>query len=190
MTETREPVDAGRDRSRPHVWPCRHCDMVDDYRLNRENEIQLAEGRFRQDEDYRLTTFKRWLQTFEWDSTRERYQHDTAARDADGAAETGGDTADHGWRAEADPWAAHWSARWAGSADDAAATVPAPRTGDQLADDFSDEFADDVADAAGRAEQLRRWHAADTAASADTTTEADDVADDATVLVADPTRSV
>ncbi|MHA6629146.1 hypothetical protein ACU61A_27240 [Pseudonocardia sichuanensis] len=51
--------------------------MVDDYRLTREAQLQLAEGVFRQDEDYRATTFKQWLQAFEWDSTRERHERDT-----------------------------------------------------------------------------------------------------------------
>jgi hypothetical protein len=66
----------GEPGSRPHVWPCRHCDMVDDYRLNREAQLQAAEGVFRQDEDYRATTFKEWLQAFEWDSTQERHERD------------------------------------------------------------------------------------------------------------------
>ncbi|MHA6620320.1 hypothetical protein [Pseudonocardia sp. DLS-67] len=51
--------------------------MVDDYRLNRAAQLQAAEGVFRQDEDYRATTFKQWLQAFEWDSTRERHEQDT-----------------------------------------------------------------------------------------------------------------
>jgi hypothetical protein len=74
MTRTARAV--GGPGSRPHVWPCRHCDMVDDYRLTREAQLLAAEGVFRQDEDYRATTFKEWLQAFEWDSTRERHERD------------------------------------------------------------------------------------------------------------------
>lgn len=170
MTETIEPAQAsGRDDgagSRPHVWPCRHCDMVDDYRLNRENEAQLAEGVFRQDEDYRLTTFKQWLQAFEWDSQQERYQRDTAARyadqgDASSSAQDGADSDD------GDPWAAHWSARWAGSTDDSVTAVPAPRAGLPVADELTAD--------GERAEQLRRWHTDDQ--PADTDTAADSSAD-------------
>lgn len=77
-------IGGGGRGSRPHRWPCRHCDMVDDYRLNREAQIQLAEGVFRQDEDYQLDTFKDWLRTFEWpryDPAGHRVEQDWPAQD-------------------------------------------------------------------------------------------------------------
>lgn len=55
-------------RRRPHLWPCRHCVMVEDYRLTRDSQLRLAEGAHRQDEDYpRPITFKEWLRAFEWE---------------------------------------------------------------------------------------------------------------------------
>jgi hypothetical protein len=146
--------------------------MVADYRLTREAQLQLAEGVFRQDEDYRATTFKQWLRDFEWDAAD---QHDDQA---DHAEQPGGwfdgerDTAWHG-RAdhrpqlpdgETDPWAEHWSARWAGSTGHAAAAVPAQRTSAHhpSAHLVVARHADDEQTAeAERAEQLARWHTAD-----------------------------
>jgi hypothetical protein len=159
MTGTRRTP--GGPGSRPHVWPCRHCDMVADYRLNREAQTQAAEGVFRQDEDYRLTTFKQWLQAFEWDSARERQGHEATEHDA-GYADRLGDVGDRS-SAEADPWVDHWSARWGDRGTRAAALVPAPRTPEEVAD-------------AERVEQLTRWHADDHRARADERS-TDDAAD-------------
>jgi hypothetical protein len=122
--------------------------MVDDYRLNRENEVQLAEGRFRQDEDYRLTTFKRWLQTFEWDSVRDRVQRDLDARH--GGPADGDRAVDR----RAQSWEAEWAARSTEPQPDPlrqarAAVVALPA---QRADDPDP-------DAVDRAAQLARWHA-------------------------------
>jgi hypothetical protein len=169
---TRAPGGPG---SRPHVWLCRHCDMVEDYRLNREAQLQLAEGVFRQDEDYRLTTFKEWLQAFEWDSVRERRGQDATERDAPGGghADRSEDVEDRS-TADADPWADHWSARWSGRPAHGPAAVPAPRTGDHDRDAVIDA-AEDVA-AAERVEQLTRWHTDDHRAHADERG-TDDVAD-------------
>jgi hypothetical protein len=157
----------GGPGSRPHVWPCRHCNMVADYRLNRDAQTQLAEGVFRQDEDYRLTTFKEWLQAFEWDSARERHEQDTAERDGSdaGFADRAADVGDRS-TADADPWADHWSARWAESAARAAAAVPAPRTGDHDRPAATDTAEEDVAEAE-RVARLTRWHTDDDRAHAD-----------------------
>jgi hypothetical protein len=160
MTETKHRP--GGPGSRRHVWPCQHCDMVADYRLNREAQTQLAEGAFRQDEDYRLTTFKEWLQAFEWDSARERHEQEAAERDA-GFADRTGDVGDRS-TGDADPWADHWSARWAESAARAVAVVPAPRTGDH--DRPAADTAEDVAEVE-RVAQLTRWHTDDHRAHAD-----------------------
>lgn len=54
--------------SRPHVPTCRHCDMVDDYRLTRQAQLQHAEGLHRQDQDYRAVVFKDWLRHFQWET--------------------------------------------------------------------------------------------------------------------------
>ncbi len=144
-------LDRDERARRPHTWPCRHCDMVDDYRLNRENEAQLAEGRFRQDEDYRLTTFKRWLQSFEWDSVRDRIQRDRDAR------HDGGDQVADGWGDDrADGWEAEWAARGADP-------QPGPRGQSRaavLARPVQRTDAADLLDAE-RAAQLTRWHADD-----------------------------
>src|SRR4051812_44476850 len=53
--------------ARPHVWPCRHCGMVDDYRLQRQAQLEYAEGEHNRDEDYRLVTFKDWLRAYQWE---------------------------------------------------------------------------------------------------------------------------
>ncbi|MCO1659205.1 hypothetical protein [Pseudonocardia humida] len=74
-TESERPV--GRVR-RPHRWACRHCDMVTDYRLTRDAELRQAKGAFAHDEDYQLTTFKQWLQSFQWEQPRD-IDTDTAA---------------------------------------------------------------------------------------------------------------
>jgi hypothetical protein len=141
--------------------------MVADYRLNRDAQTQLAEGVFRQDEDYRLTTFKEWLQAFEWDSARERHEQDTAERDGSdaGFADRAADVGDRS-TADADPWADHWSARWAESAARAAAAVPAPRTGDHDRPAATDTAEEDVAEAE-RVARLTRWHTDDDRAHAD-----------------------
>ena len=73
---------------RPHAWACRHCDMVDDYRLAREADVQAAEGVHRQDEDFHAVTFKQWLQVFEWDHPD---QHTTTDSDEQDPADHGGD---------------------------------------------------------------------------------------------------
>ena len=115
--------------SRPHLWPCRHCDMVEDYRLHREAQLQLAEGVFRQDEDYRLATFKDWLRTFEWP------HHDPG----DARSDDGG-----GWDAQDWISAEEWTA--AGWGDGSPATTSGGgdgRGGDEVAE---------------RREQLTRWH--------------------------------
>jgi hypothetical protein len=70
MGAAHRPRSAGRVR-RPHLWPCRHCVMVEDYRLTRDAQLRQAEGVYDQDEGYRLTTFKQWLQTFQWEQPRE-----------------------------------------------------------------------------------------------------------------------
>lgn len=60
---------AGRERvSRPHVWPCQHCGMVEDHRLTRQAQLQLAEGAYRQDEHYPIINFKQWLQSYQWET--------------------------------------------------------------------------------------------------------------------------
>jgi hypothetical protein len=57
--------------SRPHLWPCRHCAMVDDYRLLREAQLDYAEGPHNRDENYRLVTFKDWLRAYQWEQPPE-----------------------------------------------------------------------------------------------------------------------
>ena len=54
-------------QARPHVWPCRHCGMVEDYRLLRQAQLEYAEGAHNRDEDYRLVTFKDWLHAYQWE---------------------------------------------------------------------------------------------------------------------------
>lgn len=68
-------------RSRPHHWPCRHCGMVTDYHLLR-------------DEVDRLITFKEWLRAYEWE-TDPRHLDDQAATDTNQAT-----AADDGWTAD------------------------------------------------------------------------------------------
>ncbi|OLT01434.1 hypothetical protein BJF90_31985 [Pseudonocardia sp. CNS-004] len=41
--------------------------MVDDYRLERAAQLELAEGLYGQDEDYEVVTFKDWLRAFQWE---------------------------------------------------------------------------------------------------------------------------
>lgn len=49
--------------------PCRHCDMVDDYRLQRAAEVAVHDEHHWRDETAwsRLINFKRWLIVFEWE---------------------------------------------------------------------------------------------------------------------------
>lgn len=54
-------------QARPHLWPCRHCGMVEDYRLLRQAQLEYAEGPHNRDEDYRLVTFKDWLRAYQWE---------------------------------------------------------------------------------------------------------------------------
>lgn len=114
MSLTIEPAapTAGRDRtgSRRHVWPCRHCAMVEDYRLNREAQLQLAEGVFGQDEDFRVNTFKQWLQTFEWDSQREHHEHHNPDPHAGDGHHAGRLDEDSAGRDDADLWTEQLSA--------------------------------------------------------------------------------
>lgn len=47
--------------------PCRHCDMVDQYRWERDRQVretEVAAG----DESRLLIVFKRWLQTYGWEA--------------------------------------------------------------------------------------------------------------------------
>src|SRR5438309_1608412 len=57
--------------ARPHVWPCRHCGMVEDYRLLRQAQLEYAEGAHNRDEDYQLVTFKDWLRAYQWEQPPE-----------------------------------------------------------------------------------------------------------------------
>ena len=50
-------------------YPCRHCDMCDDYRLARHaDEMAYENGGFR-DEDSKslMITFKKWLETYRYE---------------------------------------------------------------------------------------------------------------------------
>lgn len=92
--------------ARPHYWPCRHCDMVGDYHLERDAQLRRSETLDRRDEIDRLIVFRDWLRAYEWESNRP--DHD----DAD-------DTSDAAHGDEDDDWAAAWAPH--------TPTVPAPR---------------------------------------------------------------
>lgn len=61
------PAPAPPRRRRPHPSCCRHCAMVEWYRLERAHQEQLAENELRQDEDFRPVTFRQWLESFQWE---------------------------------------------------------------------------------------------------------------------------
>lgn len=108
---------AGGRGSRPHVWPCLHCGMVEDYRLTRQSQLDHAEGAFRQDEDYRPVTFKQWLQDFQWETAPDLT--DPAARTEDSWAAS--NWADRSWPGDGwagDRWAPGDDAGWSSEAVD------------------------------------------------------------------------
>lgn len=76
---------AGLDR--PHIWLCRHCDMVDDYHLERDAQLRRKESLDRRDEIDRLVVFKDWLRTYEWESQQPDQDADPGDGDADWAAD-------------------------------------------------------------------------------------------------------
>lgn len=66
-TVTRPPrTRGGRRARRPHRPGCRHCSMVEDYRLTRDAEIRVIETTAR-DENARPVVFKEWLCAFVWE---------------------------------------------------------------------------------------------------------------------------
>lgn len=52
---------------RPHPRHCRHCSMVELYRLERDTQIQRYEVACA-DEDMRPVTFKEWLQVYRYET--------------------------------------------------------------------------------------------------------------------------
>ncbi len=59
--------------ARPHRWSCKHCGMVEDYRLTRQAQLEYTEGPHGRGEDYRLITFKDWLRAYQWEQPPERH---------------------------------------------------------------------------------------------------------------------
>ena len=53
--------------------------MVDDYRLLRQAQLEVAESGHNRDEDYRLVTFKDWLRAYQWEQPPDT---DTDSHDA------------------------------------------------------------------------------------------------------------
>ncbi len=47
---------------RAHGPDCRHCQLVEGYRLARDTELRHAESLACGDEDYRPVTFRQWLE--------------------------------------------------------------------------------------------------------------------------------
>jgi hypothetical protein len=90
MTEHRSGRGWAAGLARPHTWPCRHCEMVTDYHLERDSQLRRAESLDRRDEIDRLIVFKDWLRAYEWQTE--------PPEDAD---------ADQGenWADDADEWA-------------------------------------------------------------------------------------
>lgn len=76
---------AGLDR--PHVWPCRHCDMVEDYHLERDAQLRRKESLDRRDEIDQLVVFKDWLRAYEWESQRPDQDADPVDHDDDWIAD-------------------------------------------------------------------------------------------------------
>lgn len=67
-------ADSGRKVRRdkgtrkPHPPGCRHCDMVESYRIQRETEIRLYETVEHMDSGKRPVTFKEWLCAYRYET--------------------------------------------------------------------------------------------------------------------------
>jgi hypothetical protein len=59
-------VPRGHPPGRPS-WACRHCDMCDEYRDERERQlIALENGERDERAASQIVTFKRWLRHYPW----------------------------------------------------------------------------------------------------------------------------
>jgi hypothetical protein len=56
-----QPVQEQKQKRRGHGPHCRHCQLVEAYRLERDSQVRYGESLACGDEDYRPVTFKAWL---------------------------------------------------------------------------------------------------------------------------------
>lgn len=74
-TDTGRKVRRDKGLRRPHRPGCRHCDMVQLYRLERDHQLRTREVACA-DEDLRLVTFREWLQLYRYET---EHDYPTAA---------------------------------------------------------------------------------------------------------------
>jgi hypothetical protein len=63
-------------KKRPHPKHCRHCQMVEEYRIERaRQEIQFENGGFR-DPNFRrnMITFKKWIIAYRYEPTQAQWE--------------------------------------------------------------------------------------------------------------------
>jgi hypothetical protein len=59
--EPQRQAQPAQERRRGHGPHCRHCQLVEAYRLERDTQVRYGESLACGDEDYRPVTFKAWL---------------------------------------------------------------------------------------------------------------------------------